>query len=306
MHPAYSVIFFTVLSGAGFGLLALLSAAPLLGIGAAGSFALLGFGSGMGLAIAGLLLSTLHLRRPERAWRALSQWRSSWLSREGVLAIAALAFAAIHAAMLIFKSENWVILAVFASALSLGTVYATGMIYAQLRTVVRWWTGWTPACFLGFSVAGGALLFANARFFTSTEQTAGGEVAFAIIALVAAWAIKLAWWKRGDSAKPPSTPESATGLGRVGRVRLLESPHSGESYLTKEMGYKIARKHASKLRVLALVFGFAVPAILSATAFVVSGESVLLSLALISYFAGTLAERWLFFAESEHAVMTFY
>ncbi len=35
----------------------------------------------------GLLSSTLHLGNPQRAWRALSQWRSSWLSREGVMAM---------------------------------------------------------------------------------------------------------------------------------------------------------------------------------------------------------------------------
>ena len=88
MHPAFSVIFFTVASGAGFGLMAV--AAGLSGLGgtrldtrfvlAIGVLALL-------LAGFGLLSSLLHLGRPERAWRAVSQWRSSWLSREGVLAL---------------------------------------------------------------------------------------------------------------------------------------------------------------------------------------------------------------------------
>ncbi len=41
-------------------------------------------GLALGLIAAGLLSSTGHLGRPERAWRAFSQWRSSWLSREGV------------------------------------------------------------------------------------------------------------------------------------------------------------------------------------------------------------------------------
>ena len=42
------------------------------------------------LAVGGLLASTFHLGHPERAWRAFSQWKTSWLSREGVLAVAAL------------------------------------------------------------------------------------------------------------------------------------------------------------------------------------------------------------------------
>ena len=33
----------------------------------------------------GLLASFFHLGRPERAWRAASQWRTSWLSREVIV-----------------------------------------------------------------------------------------------------------------------------------------------------------------------------------------------------------------------------
>ena len=44
----------------------------------------------MALIGAGLISSTAHLGHPERAWRALSQWRSSWL-REGVLAVIVMA-----------------------------------------------------------------------------------------------------------------------------------------------------------------------------------------------------------------------
>ena len=89
MRPAWSIIFFTTISGLGFGLAAWLvlgfvtfaNPAELLVVGLA-VVALIG---------AGLVSSTFHLGHPERAWRALSQWRSSWLSREGVLAVLALA-----------------------------------------------------------------------------------------------------------------------------------------------------------------------------------------------------------------------
>src|SRR3954468_20282885 len=81
MHPAYSVIVFTTASGAGYGLLIWLALGavfnlvprdPVLGF----------FGLGIALALitAGLLTSALHLGRPKRAWRALSQWKTSWLS----------------------------------------------------------------------------------------------------------------------------------------------------------------------------------------------------------------------------------
>src|SRR3546814_7492212 len=89
MHPAKSVILFTTASGAGYGLIAWLGVlAALCLLPAERWFGLVAFGLGLGLVVLGLLSSTLHLGRPERAWRAFSQWRSSWLSREGVAAVA--------------------------------------------------------------------------------------------------------------------------------------------------------------------------------------------------------------------------
>jgi sulfite dehydrogenase (quinone) subunit SoeC len=82
MHPAPSLILFTVLSGMGFGLLVWLG----LGLRApTGLAAFILFGLGYGLAGAGLIAAAFHLGHPERALKAFSQWRSSWLSREAVL-----------------------------------------------------------------------------------------------------------------------------------------------------------------------------------------------------------------------------
>src|SRR5215207_728533 len=89
MHPAYSVILFTTASGAGYGLLALLGLVGFShGVVSNFWFGLVSLFIGLGLVTIGLLSSTLHLGHPERAWRAFSQWRSSWLSREGVAAVA--------------------------------------------------------------------------------------------------------------------------------------------------------------------------------------------------------------------------
>nr|WP_217497731.1 DmsC/YnfH family molybdoenzyme membrane anchor subunit [Lysobacter enzymogenes] len=94
MHPAFSVIFFTTLSGAGYGLMAWLGALALLQhAGLRGAPQLPSFALGAGLLASlvlvtiGLLSSTAHLGKPLRAWRAFSQWRTSWLSREGVMAL---------------------------------------------------------------------------------------------------------------------------------------------------------------------------------------------------------------------------
>jgi DMSO reductase anchor subunit len=106
---------------------------------------------------------------------------------------------------------------------------------------------------------------------------------------------------------PVATLESATGLGRFGRVRKFEGPHTEHNYLLKEMGYQIARKHASKLRRQAQIAAFAVPFLLLLLTLAVSGAAAVLAsaLAALSVVLGLLLERWLFFAEATH-VMTLY
>lgn len=305
MHPAYSVIFFTVASGAGFGLLTLLGFAAFSSATPSTAFLLVNFGIGFALSVAGLLSSTFHLGHPERAWRALSQWRSSWLSREGVLAIAALLVLGLFAALWIFVDAPLGIIGVIGSVLAVLTVIATGMIYAQIKAVDLWHRMLTPACYLLFSLAGGALLFValHAGFFGSAGPFLSSV---ALVALVVAWAAKLFWWWSGDRIKPTSTTGSATGLGKIGKVRQLEPPHTGSNYLKREMGFVVARKHAAKLRIISVILGMVVPVVLILAALAMPGDVVILTLAVLSHLAGMLVERWLFFAEAKHAVMTFY
>jgi len=86
MHPALSVIFFTTLSGAGYGLLTWCALAALAQWLPARPL-LISLVMALVLVTIGLLSSLGHLGKPQRAWRAFSQWRSSWLSREGVASV---------------------------------------------------------------------------------------------------------------------------------------------------------------------------------------------------------------------------
>ena len=187
------------------------------------------------------------------------------------------------------------------------TVFCTAMIYASLKSVQAWNTRLTPICYLLFATAGGATL---ATFFALCAGSAVRPLAFAAIVLIAAaWIAKLRWRDRLLAMKPLSTPESATGLGSIGTVSLLERPHVTENYLTREMGFRIARKHATKLARIALGLGGVVPVLLL-IAILVTGQgmlSVVASiLAVIGFVCGILTERWLFFAEARHAVMNYY
>jgi DMSO reductase anchor subunit len=74
------------------------------------------------------------------------------------------------------------------------------------------------------------------------------------------------------------------------------------------MGYKIARKHAAKLRAIALNAGFRAPLALTLLATSLPGALAVAAsgLAAILLLAGLAVERWLFFAEAKHSVMLYY
>jgi sulfite dehydrogenase (quinone) subunit SoeC len=130
----------------------------------------------------------------------------------------------------------------------------------------------------------------------------------AIILLAVAAFMKLEYWRGIDTADKRWTPESATGLGRFGKVRVLEQPHTQANYIMREMGYEVARKHAHRLRRITLLTAFLLPAGLIALA-TVSGPMIALMLSLaavVSMAFGLITERWLFFAEAQHVVTVYY
>ena len=312
MHPAKSVILFTTLSGAGYGIFAWLSVLLLSGdLEGIATFAQVSLGLAFGLVIVGLLTSALHLGHPERAWRALSQWRSSWLSREGLLAILTFGPAALLAG-------NWLIPEIFAPialpaalltlALSLATVYATAMIYATLKAIPAWSNRWTAPGYLVFSLMTGVIIMnLIASLFAPEIMTI--TVPAALILLVTGLAIKLLYWASIKSGKPVSTAESATGLGALGRVTLLESPHSGPNYLMREMGFQIARAHAEKLRLIMISVGFLLPLLILGGGLMFDGlfiSALAFGAALVGSAVGVIVERWLFFAEAKHVVTLYY
>lgn len=288
MHPAPSVIIFTTLSGLGFGLLAWLG----LGVPDAygwAAFAL--FFIGYGLAVAGLLSSTMHLGNKMNAIYSFSQWRTSWLSREGIMAVVTLLIFAPYAIGRIFLGVDWAWLGWLGAISAMITVFTTSMIYGQLKTVPRWNMPTTPPLFLLYSIAGGTLL--------------SGQVRLAGWLILALTLLQLLAWAQGDKrlADLGSNKGTATGLGYLGDVRLLENSHTARNYVMDEMVHIIGRKHAQKLRVIAaLLIGF-IPA---AMLILLPPVPPVALIALACHVAGVVVSRWLFFAEAEHVVSLYY
>jgi DMSO reductase anchor subunit len=300
MHPAPSIVLFTVLSGLGLGLMAWLG----LGLGPdEGPFRWLACALALALAGAGGLASTGHLGRRENAWRAFSQWRSSWLSREACLMVAALAAFGLYAAIWCLGGVRLWGLGLAAAALALATIHSTAMIYAQLKAVPRWSVPPTCALFLVSGLTGG-LLAAGAAAGLVGAAVAGWWTA---LALTAAAGVAV-WWQTSAAgagrASQGSSLETATGLGHMGRVRSFEAPHTGTNYLLREMAYQVGRQRAFELRRLGAVLGFLAPLVLVLLGLILGGW--LMALALVAHVAGMLALRWLFFAEAEHVQALYY
>lgn len=310
MHPAKSVIFFTTASGAGYGLLIWLALLAPFGMLPDGTlFVVLSFALAVGLVVAGLLSSTFHLGHPERAWRAMSQWRTSWLSREGLAAIVTFAPAFVWGLSALwsgFASPLSLVFGFLTAALSLVTVYCTGMIYACLKTIPAWHNDLTRLAYPLFALTTGAGLgLFILSLFGATNLS--GFLIVAIMLFAAGAIVKLSYWASIDAAKPVSTAESATGLGNMGKVRLFEKPHTGTNYLMREMGFEIARKHATELRGICMTVGFVAPVLLFLVGLALPDRLPLLSfVAVVLAGVGIVLERWLFFAEAKHVVTLYY
>ncbi len=296
MHPAPSLILFTSLSGLGFGFFVFLGFA---GGDLAGWAAFFAYAFAYGLSCAGLLSSLFHLGNPQRAWRALSQWRSSWLSREGVLAVATLLIFAPQAIAQIWGPGASLTLGVLGALLALATIGSTAMIYAQLKTVPRWHHPAVPVLFFLYALSGGALL--------------AGFAYAAALSLLLLGGVQGAYWRRADGrfAASGSSMNTATGLGRPGSLRLLERPHTGQSYLTKEMMFQVARRRVVALRRLFWAFGIALPWLIALMAISGGGSGARLGLVAVAtslacHFVGLIAARWLFYAQAEHVVSFYY
>jgi sulfite dehydrogenase (quinone) subunit SoeC len=313
VKPALSVIFFTVGSGAGLGLMVWLLTAQLTGrTGAASAEFWGGAVLAAVLLTAGLLSSTAHLANPRNAWRSFARFRTSWLSREGVLAVILYPLAALHLLLTWSGAAAAPLTAVALLLLALAVVVSTGMIYACLKTVPRWRTWHTPVRFVLHALASGLLLWLAISDFTVRSGASGwpgaaaGWSAWAAALIFAAVAVELLFVAKfsgsrlatiNDALAVPATAPA----GRVqGRVRLLDAGHAHGTFLTHEFGFRLARERALALRIAMFVLLAAVPL---AVLWIAPGAAWI---AAGSFVAGALLERWLFFAQAEHVVRLYH
>lgn len=302
MHPALSVIVFTTLSGAGYGLMAWVALAILADPAASTrTSTTAGLGLALLLVTAGLLSSIAHLGQPQRAWRAFSQWKTSWLSREGVMAV--LTYLPVLALLSHPASGAvGVMLSLAMIVLALSTVACTAMIYASLAPIPAWRHAAVVPVYLGFALLCGGLCWATLE---APRANPGIPVLMSLAAVVAA--LKWRYWRDLDAAATLPSLGAAVGLPQR-ELGVFERPHTEANYLTREMGFVLARRHAAQLQRVALALFAAVPMLALPMAWWLVPEQTTapFGVAAISALLGAGVERWLFFAQARHVVMQYY
>ncbi len=309
MHPGFSVIFLTTLIGAGQGLFLGLYAAEiaaLLRVAAAhpgsGFFV---WGSALALVFTGLgaVASLFHLGHPERAWRALAMWRTSWLSREGIALPAFMAAVFAYALGHQFGWRATPAIGAVAALLCLGLFVCTGMIYACIKFLQEWASPLTIANFVLLGCASGFTLASAFAAFTAPGLAAAYATA-AIAATLLGLATRSAALLRNARIKRKSSLQSATGIHHP-RIVQTSQGFMGGSYNTREFFHGRSQALLRGVKWLFLALAFAVPLLLLGVGVHV-GSTVALCLAFVVQYAGLIAERWFFFAQANHPQNLYY
>ncbi|MDP1928564.1 MAG: DmsC/YnfH family molybdoenzyme membrane anchor subunit [Thiobacillus sp.] len=307
MHPAFSVIFFTVASGAGFGLFSLLFIADAFKLGGGFSREQLVIGGLIALALIGfgLLSSTFHLANPKNAWRAFNRFRTSWLSREGVFAVAFMPLALLYLICIWFDAPQWLreLTGLLSAVLAWITVFSTGMIYACLKTIRQWNSPLVPANYLALGYASGSLLLLLGAVVSGLETMPYIAMAALILSIAAVLKAIYYFWIRNPGLS--STINTATGLTRA-KVKLLDTGHTHGTFLTQEFGFQLARQKAGLLKVVVFGLGFALPGLMLVSVFNQQGVQAAAIVAVLAGMTGAAVERWLFFAEARHVVNLYH
>ena len=322
MHPAFSVIFLTTLIGVGQGMFLALftgqSYAAAQFLPAQDGTGFFGTGSLIALVflVAGLVASVFHLGHPERAWRAATKWRTSWLSREVIALPLVMFFVFVYGLMhfmgwdmVIFKTDTGVAfnLSLLVGALGSLAVFTlflcTAMIYAAIKFLQEWSSPLTIVNYLLLGTASGFTLATAFAMYAAPDLVRFYGV-WAIIITVMAFISRSASLIRNARIKHKSTVQSAIGVRHNTIVQKAQGAMGG-SYNTREYFHGKTAAFLKSIKWIFLVLVFPVP-ILFLSIGMSNADVAVLLLAFVIQYIGLMAERWFFFAQANHPQNIYY
>jgi len=309
VRPAWSVILLTTLIGVGQGLFAALYAVQALDRAPAGGTFYWG-GAALALAFlaAGLVASFFHLGRPERAWRAVAMWRTSWLSREVIV------LPAFMASVFLWGLGHYLGRPAggLGGTLAIGAVgcvlcaalfLCTGMIYACIRFLAEWHSPLTVVNYALLGCASG-LMLATGYAALVDPALVRALAAWTAAVTIAAFATRAASLARNARLRPRSTLQTAIGVKHP-RIAQIAQGFMGGSFNTREFFHGATASLVRRIKWTFLVAAFPVPLVLLAAGLAWQVPA-LFGLAFAVQYAGLLAERWFFFAQANHPQNLYY
>jgi DMSO reductase anchor subunit len=309
MRPPFSVVFLTTLCGAAQGLLIALVAMDLAtaaGVLAAPpqAFFVAGATASVVLGALGLLASFFHLGHPERAWRAIAMWRTSWLSRECLAVPAFLALTFLYGAAHALASPYALALGIVAACAAVALFVCTAMIYACLRFLQEWASPFTMMNFVLLGCASGFTLatLVAAAYYPPLVVLLGP---WACILIAVGCMSRMASLARNARLHPKSTLQSATGI-RADKVVQKSQGFTSSSFNMREFFHGKSPAALATVKTGFLMGAFIIPFILVMLASSQAAPIALLAAAFVIQYLGLLAERWFFFAEARHPQNLYY
>jgi len=303
MNPAFSVVIFTTIAGAAQGLVVALALATLAGLSMAPGFvgAALIFAEVM--LLIGLGASFGHLGRPERAWRAVLMWRTSWLSREVIvlpsfIAINALWWLALRAGI------HTPLLPVAAIVFAALLWYCTAMIYACLRFIQEWAQPLTLVNFTLIGLSSGLILVAALAALVGEAALLQVTGPSALIVTLAAWTTRVLALRHNATLKHKSTLQSATGIKTPNLVQTSMGMSAG-AFNTREFFHGRTLVLLKQVKLGFILLCFALPALFALWG-ATTAATLPWVLAVMCQVPGLLAERWFFFAQARHPQNLYY
>lgn len=322
MRPTFSIIFLTTLIGAGQGLFLALysgelySVFRLLPAQDSVHFHALGSLFALILLLAGLASSFFHLGRPERAWRAASQWRTSWMSREVIVLPVFMGAVAVWGLVhytgwnpvlftfrYTFEIELSLVMGAVATLLCFALFLCTGMIYACIRMLQEWAT---PLTVVNYTLLGGASGFVLATGFAAWQAPSqtGFFGGWAVILTVLALLGRGASLVRNARMAPKSTLQTALGIRHANIAQKAQGAMGG-SFNTHEYFHGATKRKYKNVKWAFLILVFPVPLCL-VSAGMAANIPVLFAAAFVVQYIGLLMERWFFFAQANHPQNLYY
>ncbi|WP_028213972.1 dimethyl sulfoxide reductase anchor subunit family protein [Paraburkholderia mimosarum] len=314
MNPAFSVVFLTTLSGAGQGLLIALVGVELAqGLGFADTtavpsmFYVVGAGLSCALGALGLVASFFHLGHPERAWRAIAMWRTSWLSRECLCLPTFLACTFAYGLAHLSGASFSLAIGGVAVVASLLLFVCTAMIYACLRFLQEWATPLTLVNFVLLGCASGFTLATACAARFAPAMMVPLAVCACVLTL-AGCASRTASLVRNARLRPKSTVQSATGI-RAERVEQKSRGFTAGAFNLREFFHGKTPRTLRRIKWTFLIAAFLAPFCLVAIGGGIRPVGLsfaLLCVAAVIQYVGLVAERWFFFAEARHPQNLYY